>query len=82
MRVRPLTPVKQEHLHIVSLNHRNTTIDQVGRLHVPEDRQQAFLTGLKEQLGVRNINDVFESLSPEPVASHPCPASLGPPTWF
>ena len=55
MRVRPLTPVKQEHLHIVSLNHRNTTIDQVGRLHVPEDRQQAFLTGLKEQLGVQGI---------------------------
>ena len=55
MRVRPLTSVKQEHLHIVSLNHRNTTIDQVGRLHVPEDRQQAFLTGLKEQLGVQGI---------------------------
>ena len=55
MRVRPLAPVKQEYLHIVSLNHRNTTIDQVGRLHVPEDRQQAFLTGLKEQLGVQGI---------------------------
>ena len=55
MRVRPLTSVKQEHLHIVSLNHRNTTIDQVGRLHMPEDRQQAFLTGLKEQLGVQGI---------------------------
>ncbi|MGB1618503.1 MAG: hypothetical protein ACPHBM_02675, partial [Flavobacteriales bacterium] len=47
--------MKQEHLHIVSLNHRNTTIDQVGRLHVPEDRQQTFLTGLKEQLGVQGI---------------------------
>ena len=47
--------MKQEHFHIVSLNHRNTTIDQVGGLHVPEDRQQAFLTGLKEQLGVQGI---------------------------
>lgn len=47
--------MKQEHLHIVSLNHRNSTIEQVGRLHVPEDRQQAFLTDLKQQLGIQGI---------------------------
>ena len=43
-----------------------------------QDAVPPFPTGeatavLKEQLGVRNINDVFESLSPEPVAS----ASIG-----
>ena len=47
--------MKQEHLHIVSLNHRNTTIEQVGKLHIPEDRQQEFLTRLKDELDVEGI---------------------------
>ena len=46
--------MKQEHLHIVSLHHRNTTID-----HGPPARARGpaaeFLTGLKEQLGVQGI---------------------------
>lgn len=49
------TRVRQEHLHIVSLNHRNAPISRIGGLHVPEDRQEAFLTSLKETLGVQGI---------------------------
>ena len=47
--------VRQEHLHIVSLNHRNAPIDRIGRLHVPADRQQDFLTQLKTQLGIQGL---------------------------
>ena len=47
--------VRQEHLHIVSLNHRNAPIDRIGRLHVPAERQQDFLTRLKSQLGVQGL---------------------------
>ena len=47
--------VRQEHLHIVSLNHRNAPVERIGRLHVPEARQQAFLTQLKSDLGVQGI---------------------------
>ncbi len=44
-----------EHLHIVSLHHRNASIERIGQLHVPEDRQEAFLTDLKTALGVEGI---------------------------
>ena len=47
--------LRQEHLHIVSLNHRNAPVERIGRLHVPEERQQAFLTQLKADLGVQGI---------------------------
>ncbi len=47
--------LRQEHLHIVSLNHRNAPVERIGRLHVPEERQQAFLTQLKSDLGVQGI---------------------------
>lgn len=47
--------VQTEHLHIVSLNHRNAAIERIGQLHVPEERQQSFLTDLKSTLGVQGI---------------------------
>ncbi len=47
--------VRQEHLHIVSLNHRNAPIERIGKLHVPAERQQAFLTRLKDKLEVQGI---------------------------
>ena len=47
--------MKPANLHIVSLNHRNATIEQLGKLHVPEDRQHAFLAHLKALLGVQGI---------------------------
>lgn len=49
------TAVQNEHLHIVSLHHRNASIERIGQLHVPEDRQEAFLSDLKETLGVQGI---------------------------
>ena len=47
--------VHTEHLHIVSLHHRNAAIERIGQLHVPEDRQAAFLEQLKDTLGVQGI---------------------------
>lgn len=47
--------MRQEHLHIVSVNHRNAPIERIGRLHVPEDRQHQFLTELKASLGLRGL---------------------------
>ena len=47
--------MRQEHLHIVSLNHRNAPIERIGKLHVPEDRQEEFLTRLKDKLEVQGI---------------------------
>ena len=47
--------VHTEHLHIVSLHHRNAAIERIGQLHVPEDRQPAFLEQLKDTLGVQGI---------------------------
>jgi len=47
--------VQHDHLHIVSLNHRNAPVERIGRLHVPEDRQQDFLSQLKSRLGVQGI---------------------------
>ena len=44
-----------EHLHIVSLHHRNASIERIGQLHVPEERQEAFLTDLKTALGLEGI---------------------------
>lgn len=47
--------MRQDHLHIVSLNHRNAPISRVGSLHVPEERQEAFLNELKNTLGVQGL---------------------------
>lgn len=47
--------MKPANLHIVSLNHRNATIEQLGKLHVTEDRQKAFLANLKAHLGIQGI---------------------------
>lgn len=47
--------MRQEHLHIVSLNHRNAPIERIGQLHIPEDSQQTFLKQLKEKLEVQGI---------------------------
>ena len=44
-----------DHLHIVSLHHRNVAIERIGQMHVPEDRQAAFLEQLKATLGVEGI---------------------------
>ena len=44
-----------DRLHIVSLNHRNAPLERIGRLHIPEDRQQAFLTELKDLIGVQGL---------------------------
>lgn len=44
-----------DQLHIVSLHHRNVAIERIGQLHVPEDRQAAFLEQLKATLGVQGI---------------------------
>ena len=44
-----------DHLHIVSLHHRNVAIERIGQLHVTEDRQAAFLGQLKATLGVQGI---------------------------
>lgn len=44
-----------DHLHIVSLHHRNVAIERIGQMHVPEDRQAAFLEQLKATLGVKGI---------------------------
>lgn len=44
-----------DRLHIVSLNHRNAPLERIGRLHIPEDRQQAFLSELKASLGVKGL---------------------------
>jgi len=47
--------VQTEHLHIVSLHHRNAPIERIGQLHVPEERQELFLSELKSQLGLQGI---------------------------
>lgn len=47
--------MRQEHLHIVSLNHRNAPVERIGRLHVPEEDQFQFLSALKASLGVQGI---------------------------
>lgn len=44
-----------DRLHIVSLNHRNAPLERIGRLHIPEDRQQAFLSELKDLIGVQGL---------------------------
>ena len=44
-----------DHLHIVSLHHRNVAIERIGQMHVPEDRQAAFLAQLKATLGVEGV---------------------------
>ena len=44
-----------DHLPIVSQHHRNVAIERIGQLHVPEDRQPAFLEQLKATLGVQGI---------------------------
>lgn len=44
-----------DHLHIVSLHHRNVAIERIGQMHVPEDRQAAFLEQLKATLGVEGV---------------------------
>ena len=44
-----------DNLHIVSLHHRNVAIERIGQMHVPEDRQAAFLEQLKATLGVEGI---------------------------
>jgi len=47
--------VHTDHLHIVSLHHRNVDIERIGQLHVSEDRQAVFLDQLKATLGVQGI---------------------------
>ncbi|MCH1575796.1 MAG: hypothetical protein L7S67_05940 [Flavobacteriales bacterium] len=47
--------MRQDHLHIVSLNHRNAPISRIGKMHVPEERQEAFLIALKNTLGVQGL---------------------------
>ena len=47
--------VHTDHLHIVSLHHRNMAIERIGQLHVPEDKQATFLEQLKATLGVQGI---------------------------
>jgi glutamyl-tRNA reductase len=47
--------VHTDNLHIVSLHHRNVAIERIGQMHVPEDRQAAFLEQLKATLGVEGI---------------------------
>ena len=49
------TAVQTGHLHIVSLHHRNAPIERIGQLHVPEDRQEGFLSQLKTNLGLQGI---------------------------
>lgn len=47
--------MKQDHLHIVSINHRNAPISRIGSLHIAEERQEDFLKALKETLGVQGL---------------------------
>ncbi len=44
-----------EQLHIISLTHKTTALELIGKLHVDESRREAFLQSLKRDLGVKEL---------------------------
>lgn len=44
-----------EQLHIISLTHKSTALELIGKLHVDEHRREGLLQELKQDLGIKEL---------------------------
>ena len=47
--------MKQEHLYIVAVTHKNFSLTEIGKLHLDDTSEKAILTKIKTELGLKEL---------------------------